>query len=81
MGFKVKLTKEEAEEKGADLTQAVYDEATGKYCFYDLTFTIDNSVIFNMPITGGNQNVLYFVLIGGLAAVGCGLWIAMKKKK
>lgn len=77
----MEMTREEAEEKGADLTQAVYDEATGKYCFYDLTFTIDNSVIFNMPITGGNQNVLYFVLIGGLAAVGCGLWIAMKKKK
>nr|WP_294788068.1 LPXTG cell wall anchor domain-containing protein [uncultured Eubacterium sp.] len=34
-----------------------------------------------MPITGGNQTVMYIVLIAGLAAVAGGIWFIMRKKK
>ena len=65
----MEMTLDEIRANNADINQAVFDEVSGKYCFYDLTFTIDNSITFDMPITGGNQTVMYIVLIAGLAAV------------
>lgn len=75
------MTLDEINANGADINQAVFDEVEGKYCFYDLTFTVDNSISFDMPITGGNQTVMYVVMIGGLAAVAGALWIILRKKK
>ena len=77
----MEMTLDEIKANNADINQAVFDEVSGKYCFYDLTFTIDNSITFDMPITGGNQTVMYIVLIAGLAAVAGGIWFIMRKKK
>ena len=77
----MEMTLDEIRANNADINQAVFDEVSEKYCFYDLTFTIDNSITFNMPITGGNQTVMYIVLIAGLAAVAGGIWFIMRKKK
>lgn len=77
----MEMTLDEIRANNADINQAVFDEVSGKYCFYDITFTIDNSITFNMPITGGNQTVMYIVLIAGLAAVAGGIWFIMCKKK
>lgn len=77
----MEMTLDEIKANNADINQAVFDEVSGKYCFYDLTFTIDNSITFDMPITGGNQMVMYIVLIAGLATVAGGIWFMMRKKK
>lgn len=77
----MEMTLDEIKANNADINQAVFDEVSGKYCFYDLTFTIDDSITFDMPITGGNQTVMYIVLIAGLAAVAGGIWFIMHKKK
>ena len=37
----MELTVEEAQQRGADLSQAVWDEAAQKYCFYDLTLKLE----------------------------------------
>ena len=77
----MEMTLDEIKANNADINQAVFDEVSGKYCFYDLTFTIDNSITFDMPITGGNQTVMYIVLIAGLAVVAGEIWFMMRKKK
>lgn len=68
----MQMTLEEIDANGADISQAVYEEATGEYCFYHLTFTIDNSANFEMPITGGHprQMMFLFTISGGMVVAG-----------
>lgn len=68
----MQMTSEEIDANGADISQAVFEEATGEYCFYHLAFTIDNSANFEMPITGGHprQMLLLFAVFGGMVAAG-----------
>lgn len=75
------MTMEEIEENGADIDQSVYDEASGKYCFYDLTYHVGNTVTFQMPLTGGGQDTLYLLLAAGLAIVAAGAWMTLRKNK
>lgn len=78
----MELTVEEAQQRGADLSQAVWDEAAQKYCFYDLTFEIGNSAVLTMPMTGGNTESMYVLMIVGiLAAVGGIALLARNRKK
>ena len=78
----MELTIEEAQQRGADLSQAVWDEAAQKYCFYDLTFEIGNSAVLTMPMTGGNTESMYVLMIVGiLAAVGGTALLARNRKK
>jgi len=78
----MELTVEEAQQRGADLSQAVWDEAAQKYCFYNLTFEIGNSAVLTMPMTGGNTESMYVLMIVGiLAAVGGIALLARNRKK
>mgnify|MGYP004577563443 CR=1 FL=1 len=77
----MEMTLDEIKAKGADINQSVFDEVAGKYCFYNLTFNIDNSIAFDMPVAGEKQTVIYVVLIAALAAVAAGIWLMMRNKK
>lgn len=58
----IEMTEQEANAQGADLTKAVWDEQTGTYCFYDATYEVSNSIKFIMPVSGGDQSLLFAVL-------------------
>ena len=78
----MELSLAEITEKGADLNQSVYDEAAGKYCFYNLTFTVDNNATFDLPVTGSDHHYFYFLIAGGSAiAVLFGLLFFSRKVK
>lgn len=79
----IEMTVEEIAENGADINKAVYDEVAGKYCFYDATITVGETVTFSMPMTGDNQTVAYLVLGFAFALICGGLALAwwMKRKK
>ena len=77
----VEMTLDEIRKTGADINQAVYDEATGKYCFYNLTYTVSDSAVLSMPYTGGTETQLYIILGAGIATVVSGLGIMFFKKK
>lgn len=74
-------TLSEIEKKGLDLDQFVYDEAEGMYCLYDLSYTIDNSAHFEMPITGGDNHMMFVLLGTACAAVVAGAVLLIDKKK
>lgn len=77
----IEMSLDEIMANGADINQAVYDNAAGKYCFYNLTFTVGDSTVLTMPFTGGNQNRLYVVLIIGIAGIAFGTYILIGRKK
>ncbi|WP_296117330.1 collagen binding domain-containing protein [uncultured Eubacterium sp.] len=75
----MEMTWEEIQRNGADPTQALFDEVSGKYCFYNISLTVGNSVTFDLPMTGGNPVVSYVVLSCGLAAAAAGVFILLKR--
>ena len=77
----MELTVEEAQQRGADLSQAVWDEAAQKYCFYDLTFEIGNSAVLTMPMTGENTESMYVLMIVGILAAVGGIALLARNRK
>lgn len=75
----MEMTWEEIQQNGADPAQAVFDEVSGKYCFYNVSFTVGNGVTFDMPVTGGTSAGSYVILICGLAAAASGVFILLKR--
>lgn len=67
----LEMTEKEAEEQGTDISKAVWDEAAGVYCFYEITYEVANATKLVIPVAGGTPGWLYvsmilaFVLIGG----------------
>ena len=77
----MELTADEIKKYGADINNAVYDEVSQKYCFYDLSYVIGESVTPPFPNTGADQHVLFLLLIGALAITGTGVILFIKKSK
>lgn len=77
----IEMTVEEITSNGADINKAVYDEVAGKYCFYDATITVGETVTFNMPMTGDNQTIAYLVLGFAFALICGGLALAWRMKR
>lgn len=77
----IEMTAEEIEANGADISKAVYDEAAGTYCFYDVTITVGETVTFSMPMTGDSQTGAYIVLAVAFALVGIGMVFWLRRKK
>ena len=77
----VELTMDEIKKYGADINNAVYDEVSQKYCFYDLSYVIGESVTPPFPNTGADQHMLFLLLIGALAITGTGVILFIKKSK
>ena len=77
----IEMTADEIAATGADISKAVYDEVSEKYCFYDVTCTIGNSVTFSMPMTGDSQTGLYMMLAAAFALVGFGVALFRWRKK
>ena len=75
----MEMTWEEIQKNGADPAQAVFDEVSEKYCFYNVSFTVGNGVTFDMPVTGGTSDGSYILLICGLAAAAAGGFILLKR--
>lgn len=76
----MEMTLDQIDKSSADINQAVFDEVSRKYCFYDLSFTIDNSVMFKMPFTGANQKILYIILAAAFGLVTFGTILILRKK-
>lgn len=75
----MEMTLDELNENGADISKAVYDEAAGKWCFYNLSLTVGNSVRFEMPFTGSMSN--FYVLIPVIVcAAAAGVFLLLKKR-
>ena len=77
----IELTMDEIKKYGADINNAVYDEVSQKYCFYDLSYVIGESVTPPFPNTGADQHMLFLLLIGALAITGTGVILFIKKSK
>ena len=77
----VEMTLDEANKAGVDISNAVYDEVSKKYCFYDLPYTIGESVTPPFPNTGADQHMLFLLLIGALAITGTGVILFIKRSK
>ncbi len=76
----IEMTLDEINKNGADISKAVFDEVSQKYCFYDVTLTIDNDVTFDLPMTGANTNMTYIFLIMAFGAAMVGIVLLVKKK-
>ena len=77
----VEMTLDEINRNGADIDQAVFDEAAQKYCFYDVTFTVSDSLDLQMPFTGGDQKRMYLLLAVGITAVGIGTTLLLRRRR
>ena len=77
----VSMTEAEARENGADLSKAVFDEATGEYCFYEQTIEVGEDVKLDFPMTGGDNSIMLPVLVGAFGAVAAGIVLLMRRKK
>ena len=77
----MELTTDEIKKYGADINKAVYDEVSQKYCFYDLSYVVGESVTPPFPNTGADQHMLFLLLIGALAITGTGVILFIKKSK
>ena len=77
----MELTLDEINKSGADIKKSVFDETSQMYCFYDLSYTIGESVTPPFPSTGADQHLLFLLLIGALAVTGTGAILFMKKSK
>lgn len=55
---------------GMNREDAIYDEESDKYCFYQLTYRVGNTPILEMPFAGEmNQRRIYIIMVGGLGLV------------
>ena len=77
----MELTADEIKKYSADINKAVYDEVSQKYCFYDLSYVIGESVTPPFPNTGADQHMLFLLLIGALAITGTGVILFIKRSK
>ena len=74
------MTEEEIAETGADITKAYFDEASQTFCFEAVNYDITDSVHFDMPLTGGNQTVLYLLLAVSFVFLTAGGYLFFRKK-
>lgn len=75
-----RMTEEEIAETGADITKAYFDEASQTFCFEAVNYDITDSVHFDMPLTGGNQTVLYLLLAVSFVFLTAGGYLFFRKK-
>lgn len=73
----VEMSLEELKKNNIDFSQAIYDEQTKMYGFYDLTYHIDNTATFSMPLTGGTGKILYIVVMIGIVVAGTGTGVLL----
>ncbi len=67
--------------KGMSTEEAVYDAVTGKYCFYDLTYNIENTAVLEMPFTGETDRKNCVLLICGLGILAAGIMLKWHRSK
>lgn len=77
----LEMTEDEVNAQNADMNKAVWDEVAGKYCFYDVTYEVSNTVNFSVPMTGGSSGFLYAGLAAAFAMIGVSVFFIMRKKK
>ena len=80
--YKVTCTKDQTPEPGYDAAMTVkYDDGGGDYYYYDITFTVVDNILGELPNAGRNFNwFLVLPLIGVLIMIfGC-IWYFKDKK-
>lgn len=74
-------TKDEIEEKGMDITKGYYSKSEDIYYFFNLEYNITNSALLVVPVTGGSDKYLEYLLMFGTVLVIFGIgWFGKKKK-
>ncbi|MCI7099339.1 MAG: prealbumin-like fold domain-containing protein, partial [Lachnospiraceae bacterium] len=69
----LEMTEKEAEEQGTDISKAVWDEAAGAYCFYEITYEVANATKLVIPVAGGTPDWLYVSMVLALVLIGGGM--------
>lgn len=77
----MEMTEQEVADQHADKNQAVWDNSSQAYCFYNLTYEITNEPQFVMPMTGGTQWPLYAGLGAAVAMIGGCTYVILRRKK
>lgn len=74
------MSGEEAEAEQADMEEAVWDAASGTWCFYDLTYEIRDDVTLEMPSAGAEEGPDWLQPAAAAAALASGLAIWTGRK-
>lgn len=77
----LEMTEEEAKDQNVDLSKAVWDEQAEAYCFYEVTYGVTNSIMPNVPTTGGTFGKLYAIMVIAFLMIGGSLYAILKKRK
>lgn len=77
------LTKEEAEEKKADTSKAIYDDGKKLCFFYTLTYNVKNSAEFEVPHTGMKDSLKTYlpIVAAMILVVGTEVFVSVGGKK
>lgn len=75
----VTMTREEAINAGADLSAGLIDGDT--VCFYDLTYTVTDDAVLDLPMSGAYGAGLFAALGGALLFVSIVIVICEKKRR
>lgn len=77
----LEMTEKEAKAQNADLSEAVWDEQAQAYCFYEVTYEVSNSTLFDVPAAGGNPVRMYLFMVIACMMIGGGMYAAMRNRK
>ena len=77
------MSGEEAKAEQADLENAVWDAASGTWCFFDLTYEIRDDITLEMPSAGAEGGADWWKPAGAAAVLASGMifWIGHKRRK
>jgi LPXTG-motif cell wall-anchored protein len=73
-------TKEYVIKNKLDITKAIWDKSTQKYCFYDLTYTVNDGFNLDMPHTGGTSDFLYVLMAIAFALILVGGYTLVRRR-
>ena len=78
----MRVTEQEIRDNNIDRTKCVYDEADDIYYIFNLTYDVNNTATFEMPMAGGTfDNRLLIPLGAGMILLGCAFTLVFRKKK
>ena len=78
----MRVTEQEIRDNNIDRTKCVYDEADDIYYIFNLTYDVNNTATFEMPMAGGTfDNRLLIPLGAGMILLGCVFTLVFRKKK
>ncbi len=78
----MELTEQEVIDNDVDTSKCVYYNESGTYLVCEITYSVTNSVNFDMPTSGGDFNPwIWFALMGGLLTLGAAIILLSQRQK